>query len=332
MSKKAKKIAILGFGLTGRIAALMLYKKHQICVFERGAISGEQSAGFVAAAMLAPLAESVMCDRDLAEQGLSSIAMWQQLIGELDDPIFFQQAGSLVLAHTQDKGDLESFSQRLKPLNGFHAERLNRAQIAHLEPELEGRFEQGIYLPCEGQIDNLAFYKASLKTLQKANVALHEYHNAELNPQDYDYVIDCRGIGAKHALTGLRGVRGEVVRLRAPEVTLCRPIRLMHPRYPIYIVPKPNNEYVIGATEVESQSTKPMTLRSAMELLSAAYTIHSGFAEAEIISFSAGLRPSMPDNRPSVTQQGNTISINGLYRHGYLLSPSVVAQALTYIE
>ena len=60
MSNHAKKIAILGFGLTGRIAALMLYKHHHLTVYERGAITGEQSAGFVAAAMLAPLAESVL--------------------------------------------------------------------------------------------------------------------------------------------------------------------------------------------------------------------------------------------------------------------------------
>ena len=123
-----------------------------------------------------------------------------------------------------------------------------------------------------------------------------------------------------------------MVRLYAPEVSLNRPVRLMHPRYPIYIVPKPNHEFVIGATEIESQSTKPMTLRSAMELLSAAYTVHSGFAEAEILEMQAGLRPSLPDNRPLVEKQGKRIVINGLYRHGYLLAPKVVEMALEQIN
>jgi glycine oxidase len=65
-----------------------------------------------------------------------------------------------------------------------------------------------------------------------------------------------------------------------------------------------------------------------MELLSAAYTVHSGFGEAEILDMRAGLRPSLPDNRPLVEKQGKRIVINGLYRHGYLLAPKVVEMAI----
>ena len=324
-----KKIAILGFGLTGRLTALSLYKHHQVDVYEAGNIDGQQSAGFVAAAMLAPFAESVLCEMDLAELGLASIPLWQNILAELSEPVFFQQAGSLIIAHQQDRGDLSSFQSRLKPLQGVEAEVVT-SKIAELEPELSGRFHRGIYLPCEGQLDNRAFYRASYLQL-KDSVRFFENCSAEPNTTDYDYIVDCRGLGAKTALSDLRGVRGEVVRLRAPEVKLNRPVRLMHPRYPIYIVPKPNNEFVIGATEIESQSKKPMTVRSAMELLSAAYTVHSGFAEAEIIDMQAGLRPSLPDNRPLVEQKGKQIVINGLYRHGYLLAPKVVEQAVSYI-
>ena len=35
-------------------------------------------------------------------------------------------------------------------------------------------------------------------------------------------------------------VYGEVIRIHAPEVTLTRPTRLLHPRYPIYIAPNPD--------------------------------------------------------------------------------------------
>jgi glycine oxidase len=150
--------------------------------------------------------------------------------------------------------------------------------------------------------------------------------------KSYDYIIDCRGLGAKNTTCKLRGVRGEVVRLHAPEVSLTRPIRLMHPRYPIYIAPKPNHEYVIGATEIESQDSGPATVRSTLELLSAAYTVHSGFAEARILSIQTGLRPAFSDNRPQVNHEGKVIGINGLYRHGYLLAPSLVAEAVALIK
>ncbi|QLE08220.1 FAD-dependent oxidoreductase [Pseudoalteromonas shioyasakiensis] len=330
------KIAILGFGLTGRLTALALAKEHQLSVFEQDDQHASNSAGSVAAAMLAPLAESVLCEQDLALQGLNSISRWQQILSELDEPVYFQQAGSLVVAHQQDKGDLQSFVSRLKPLGSNQAKSLSSIQIAELEPELAGRFHQGVYLPCEGQLDNQAFYSASFKKLTSQGVQFKfackvELNGHQVNGQSFNYVFDCRGLGAKQNEPLLRGVRGEVARLYAPEVNLTRPIRLMHPRYPIYIAPKPNHQFVIGATEIESQDTGKVTVRSALELLSAAYTVHSGFAEGRIESLQSGLRPAFADNRPKVIIQDRVISINGLYRHGYLLAPLVVDEAVSLI-
>ncbi|MGS0534420.1 FAD-dependent oxidoreductase [Pseudoalteromonas sp. SaAl2] len=329
-------IAVVGFGLTGRLAALELSLAHNVTVYEADDAQALNSAGRVAAAMLAPLAESVFCEQDLALRGLDSISRWPGILAQLDEAVFFQQQGTLVVAHQQDKGDLQSFRERLKPLANHHAQQLSGSHISELEPELTGRFNQGMYLPCEGQIDNQAFYQASFNTLKARDVQFNFAENintaCEQLQQSYDYIIDCRGLGAKSAQCKLRGVRGEVVRLHAPEVNLTRPVRLMHPRYPLYIAPKPNNEYVIGATEIESQDNGPATVRSTLELLSAAYTVHSGFAEARIINIQTGLRPAFSDNRPQVKRQGKVISINGLYRHGYLLAPSLVAEAVALIK
>ena len=329
-------IAVAGFGLVGRLTALELSKQHNVTVFEADDEHTANSAGKVAAAMLAPLAESVLCDSDLAMLGLESIARWPSILEQLDHDVFFQQQGSLVVAHPQDKGDLQSFVQRIKPLEHFQSQLLDTQQIDKLEPELNARFSLAVFLPCEGQIDNQAFYKASFLQLNKRNVKFvfnqHVSINEnKINNRPFDYIIDCRGLGAK-CDQPLRGVRGEVARIYAPEVNLTRPIRLMHPRYPIYIAPKPNNEYVIGATEIESQDTGPATVRSTLELLSAAYTVHSGFAEARLLSIQSGLRPAFSDNRPQINKIGNVISVNGLYRHGYMLAPALVAQALSQIE
>jgi glycine oxidase len=59
--------------------------------------------------------------------------------------------------------------------------------------------------------------------------------------------------------------------------------------------------------------------------------VHSGFAEGRLLGVQTGLRPAFSDNRPQVKKSGNVISINGLYRHGYMLAPVLVAQALSYI-
>jgi glycine oxidase len=137
-------------------------------------------------------------------------------------------------------------------------------------------------------------------------------------------VLDCRGLGAKPQWPGLRGVRGEIITLHAPNVTLSRPTRLIHPRYPIYIAPKQDGYFLVGATEIESEDTSPMSVRSALELLSAAYTVDSGFGEARIVELVAQCRPTLPDNRPAVRRLGSRcLQVNGLYRHGYLIAPAM---------
>jgi glycine oxidase len=127
----------------------------------------------------------------------------------------------------------------------------------------------------------------------------------------------------------LRGVRGEVIRVHAPEVSLSRPTRLVHPRYPIYIAPKPEHLFVIGATEIESDDMSNASVRSTLELLSAAYSVHSGFAEARIVEIAAQCRPTLPDNLPAVRLPApGVMQINGLYRHGFMIAPALLDIAL----
>ncbi len=329
------KIAVVGSGLVGRLLAWQLSQHHQITLYDKDFKTAKHSAGFIAAAMLAPVAESVIASQLVVGLGQLSVKLWPNILSQLKQPVFYQQAGSLILAHAQDRGDLTSFCQRLKLQDGLT--QVNSQQIAELEPQIQGRFHQGVWLENEAQIDNRALYQALLHALVNAGVQQIETTHADITDNrvyangeqtDFDWVFDCRGLGAQVDLKKLRGVRGEVARVYAPEVKLNRPIRLLHPRYPIYIVPKPNHEYVIGATEIESDSDKAMTVRSALELLSAAYSVHSGFAEAQITSLDAGLRPSLPDNEPAIITDGKCIRINSLYRHGYLLAPAVIAHAL----
>ena len=86
-------------------------------------------------------------------------------------------------------------------------------------------------------------------------------------PEGHDLVIDCRGLGAKDDLPTLRGVRGERIVVKSRDVTLTRPLRLLHPRFPLYVVPWGDGLYMIGATVIESEETGPITLRSALDLL-----------------------------------------------------------------
>ena len=190
-------------------------------------------------------------------------------------------------------------------------------------------------------------------------VAPGELHTPQ-GSHRFHHVFDVRGVGARHGLVSrnddqgampqtcgedpalthsvgsdnvgvtsqVRGVRGEVFWLHAPGVALQRPVRLLHPRWRVYVVPRPGNLVVVGATEIESDDRSPVSLRSTLELLSAAHSVLPGLAEARVVHSEANLRPALPDNLPASTHQPGLSCINGLFRHGWLIAPALVHQAL----
>ena len=212
-------------------------------------------------------------------------------------------------------------------------------EVHALEPDLSMRGEV-YYLANEGQIDSQGFLSAAtrlfvhsgiLRRAQVARVTPHAIDLEDSSSHRFDWVFDCRGLGAKADLRDLRGVRGEIIWVHAPDVGIRRPLRLMHPRYRMYLVPRPDDVYLLGATEIESEDRSPLSVRSALELLSALFSIHSGFAEARIIKSDVNLRPAFPDNRPRVEHSEGLTRINGLFRHGFLLAPALAQEAVAFV-
>ena len=70
----------------------------------------------------------------------------------------------------------------------------------------------------------------------------------------------------------------------------------------------------------------PAALRSVLELGSALYSLHPAFGEARVLRLAAALRPAFNDHRPALRHHEGVWQINGLYRHGYLCGPALVAQ------
>jgi glycine oxidase len=136
-----------------------------------------------------------------------------------------------------------------------------------------------------------------------------------------------RGTGAKPDMN-VRGVRGEIFWLHAPSVELQRPIRLLHPRHRVYLVPRGGNRIVVGASEIESEDRSPISLRSTVELLAAAHSVIPELAEARIIHSETNLRPALPDNLPLMEISDGITRINGLFRHGWLIAPALTEGAL----
>ncbi len=333
---------VLGAGLVGRLLACALARRGlRVEVFDAGGAEAEHAAARVAAAMLAPLAESAVTELSVVRMGRHALTRWPELLATLERPVFFQQSGTVVLWHRQDTAEAERFAGVLARTTAAlpslpAAQRLDGAALAALEPALAGRFAHGLYLPEEGQLDNRALLAALAHQMQALGVTVHWQTRrtpAEVDPGPDAWLFDCRGLGGQPQWPALRGVRGEVARVHAPHVDLSRPTRLVHPRYPLYIAPKPDGLFVIGATEIESGDLSPSSVRSTLELLSAAYTVHPGFGEARIVELGVQLRPTLPDNLPALRLTGaRRMAINGLYRHGFMIAPAVLDAALECMD
>jgi glycine oxidase len=270
----------------------------------------------------------------ITELGVASLDTWPQILADLPEPVFFQRNGTLVVWHHADRTEAPLFERRVRANaprqladEGFVA--LAGPQIDAAEPALAGRFARGWLLAGEGQLDNRQALAALAAGLAVRGVDTHwntTIDDAHLPPARV--TIDCRGLGAKPVLPSLRGIRGEVARVHAPGIGLTRPVRLLHPRYPLYLAPKENDVYVIGATEIEGEDLSPVSVRSALELLSAAFAVHPAFGEARILELNSQCRPTLPDHRPALVWDGaRTLRVNGLYRHGFMIAPAVADEA-----
>lgn len=272
----------------------------------------ETSASAMAGGMLAPWAEIEHLPENFVDAAVEGIALWEKILPALG--VEFHRNGSLIVAHKDDEYILERLAAKLPQQKIINVEK-----IAALEPSLS-RFASGLYLQNEAHINP----QHALNALAASVTHIHENADIETLRKKYDYVIDCRGFAAAKEDEELRGVKGEIVIVRNRDFALSRPVRLAHPRYPLYIVPRPDNVFMIGATLIEG-ADNAVTVKSALELLSAAFSLHPSFAESQILDIRAGIRPAYPDNLPRITVEDNVIRCNGLFRHGFLLAPVMAA-------
>jgi glycine oxidase len=312
-------IAIRGAGVVGLWQALTLARRgHRVTLCERSPVAFAHGCSLYAGAMLAPDCERESAEASIRELGLRGVALWRKTYPGTGN-------GTLVVALPRDRAELDRFAR----MTEGH-QRLGATEIEGLEPALKSRVVGALFFAEEGHLAPEAALRFLLVEAESAGVRL-KLGDGEY-PRDSDLVVDCRGLAAKDLLPGLRGVRGERIVVKSREVTLSRPVRLLHPRFPLYIVPWGDGVYMIGATVIESEEGGPISLRSALDLLSGAYALDPAFGEAEIVMQGAGVRPAFADNRPRITVRGRYILVNGLYRHGFLLAPVMAELVARFIE
>ncbi|MCI0467700.1 MAG: FAD-dependent oxidoreductase [Beijerinckiaceae bacterium] len=309
------RIRILGAGIAGLTAAFEFAQAGcEVALTETRKGPG-LGCSYFAGGMLAPWCEAEHAGPLIIALGRESLTFWSQNI-----PAAVRN-GTLAVAAARDRPELSLFARRT---TGF--EHLDAASVAALEPDLSGRFEEGLYFPGEAHLDpRAAMAMLAARLAEFENVSLRFGGEDVHSPADW--TVDCRGLAARDVMPDLRGVRGEMLVLATKEIALKRPVCLLHPRCPVYIVPRGNGHFMAGATMIESEDSGPVTARAMLELLGAAYCLHPAFAEAKIVETGAGVRPALPDNLPKIRRAGRTLYINGFYRHGFLLAPALARRA-----
>jgi glycine oxidase len=313
-------VSIIGAGIAGAWQALLFAQAgHAVTLHERSDAGMTESTSHWAGGMLAPYCEAEASEPVISRLGIRSLDLWRE---------HFPQTpfnGSLVVAHARDRADFERFAK----LTTGHR-RLDAQGLSEIEPSLEGRFRDGLFYADEGHVEPRRVLPQLHARIAAAGGRIE--FNSDADARDLDgIVIDCRGLAARDTQPALRGVKGEMIMVETSEVELSRPVRLIHPRWPLYVIPRGDGRFMLGATSIEAEDFG-VSVRSALELLGAAYAVHPAFAEARIVEFGSGLRPAFPDNLPRIAINQDRIAVNGLYRHGFLLAPALAELTLGYVK
>ena len=312
-------VSIIGAGISGAWHALLFARAgHAVTVHERSDAAMTESTSHWAGGMLAPWCEAEASEPVISRLGIRSLALWRQHFPHTP----FR--GSLVVAHARDRADFERFARLTS-----NYRRLDAMALRELEPALDGRFREGLFYPDEGHVEPRRVLPQLHAAIAQAGGTIAFDSDAEADDLA-GLVIDCRGIAARNTQSELRGVKGEMIVIESDEVALARPVRLIHPRFPLYVIPRGDGRFMLGATSIESEDTG-VSVRSALELLGAAYAVHPAFGEARIVEFGSALRPAFRDNLPRISIEQDRIAVNGLYRHGFLLAPALAELTLGYV-
>tara|TARA_E500000331_G_C17265539_1_gene716983 strand:- start:1132 stop:2196 length:1065 start_codon:yes stop_codon:yes gene_type:complete len=336
-----KNLGIVGGGLLGRVAAFVLSAAgHNITVYEKSSSNplpgSKRSAAFSSAGMLSPLSERESGGEEVFTLGTRSMELWPILDNLVKKTIGvglgLKIQGNLFVSQHQDL----SFSERLFKRLHYTKNAIPHDTIKNFEPCLNQQLKCWL-VENEGQIDPLMamenLYRASIKNPSQASVnwcfesQVTEIEGSTIfagkSKKVFDWIFDFRGTGVNDS--NIRGVRGEIFVLQpSKNFVLNHPIRLIHPRVRIYIVPKFNGEVAVGATEIEVEDLSPVSVNSTIELLNAAQIILPELNEARVKYSDVNLRPAAPDNLPIYTSNSKGTYINGLFRHGWLLAPALL--------
>ncbi len=299
------RITVLGAGIIGlSVADELLRRGHSVCVVDPEPGSG---ASYAAAGMLSPSAELWPGEEELLRLGRAALALWPAFADRLGVPL--ARCGTLLVGH--DAGDQQQVERQVVLLagRGVAVERLDGG-AAHLRDEAS--------VDPRAVVAELLARVPVVGTDPRTGQDVTVLATGSVLPAPYDALV--------------RGVRGEILRLRCDDPPPCT-IRGWAQGVPVYLVPRSSGEVVVGATSEEHDGPPVVTAGGVLRLLTAARLLRPEIDRAELVEVIARDRPGTSDNLPLVGPAGEGVVLAaGHYRHGVLLAPLTARLVADHIE
>lgn len=341
------KLAIIGSGVIGRVLAVSLakiYPELQIGIYDKS-FSYKNSCSYCAGGMLSPLSELITCEKHAYEIGHDSFELWSNINSFINKHLnttsrFVKETSTYVIAHNQDRYELDlairNINLRVNKLPKSLSQKAHadfkvcdKQNIFSKEQEicLSNCINDNVIKLNEAFIEVPEFFKLTdqffreYKNIRTLKLSKEGFYANEFDTS-YQQIFDCTGF-PNNQLNNLYGSRGEALVVKAEGIKLNSVIRLLHPRHSIYLIPRGNGIFYIGATSIESQDYSEISVQGILELLSSLMIIDKRFAEARVIKTLTNVRPVSSDDMPILKSFGKTTYLNGLSRHGYLFAPAL---------
>ncbi|MCF3177710.1 glycine oxidase ThiO [Streptomyces sioyaensis] len=346
-------VLVLGGGIIGLVTAWRAAGRGLTVAVADPAPGG--GAARVAAGMLAAVSELHYGEQTLLGLNLASARRYPDFTRELEEAggqrIGYRRCGTLAVAlDADDRAHLREL-HALQIRSGLDSQWLTGRECRRLEPMLAPGVRGGLRVDGDHQVDPRRLASALLVACERAGVDFHRSRAARLT------VAGGRATGAELAdgtrlsaaqvvlaagsesgrlagvpdgvLPPVRPVKGQVLRLRLPEVPagspafLSRTVRAVVRGGPLYLVPRASGELVVGATSEELGWDTTVTAGGVYELLRDAHELVPGITELPLVETCAGLRPGSPDNAPLLgpTELPGLQLACGHFRNGVLLTP-----------
>ncbi|MAZ46141.1 MAG: hypothetical protein CMM98_00990 [Rickettsiales bacterium] len=343
-------IVIFGSGIIGLfIAHKLLMQGKKVKIFEYKNSKGNSTDASVG--MLAPLIEAKPYEKKLFELMIESKKIWDNF---LQDKKFKVETGlkknsSLLIATNKDEEESIFFKKNFIEKLGFNPKILNSQQTKNIEPNLNSNVKCSLFVEDNNQTNPellKSYLKRKIKKMGGEVFVFDQVSDITFTSSklifkrkkiDFENIVIACGAWSNDFLKNKIGIEFPMRPIKGVSMILEAKKKLFKNNIwfkKIYIAPRENNQFAIGATEDEKGFEKFVTLDEIFYLSTSIWEYLPQIENFRFLRSISGLRSLLDDGNPvigSLKKNKKVICAFGHFRHGILLAPITAEIVSNYV-